>query len=331
MKWVIILFLICLTLFGASYISINQSIEVSEEGQFIDLSLLPKIPRNNSTTDLAFLGDAMFDRHIRVKANSTSYDTLLEQLSETLSTFDAVVLNLEGPVTDYPTKSTYNQNDPNHYVFTFDTKIIPTLLKNNISIVNLDNNHILNFGRAGLEETKQHLASTSISYFGDPYDRKPVYKEINKNDFAFISFNQFINPDKEETLELIREAKSHKDNPFIIIYTHWGNEYEIKPNAYQTDLAHSFIDNGADIVIGSHPHVVQQKEIYNGKYIYYSLGNFVFDQYFNDDVRCGAMVIVKISPKDKSYTTQEFFTHLETNGRTTMSSCLEEVPNMVKV
>lgn len=328
MKWLAIFLIAVIFLSGISQIPHIQNIEFVDRLALKNLLALPRIPIGNETIDIAFLGDAMFDRHIRAKANSTSYDNILKPVASTLNAFDFVVMNLEGPITTNPTKSTYNQNDPNHYVFTFDPEVIKTLTKSNVSIVNLDNNHILNFSSEGLRETKELLGKSEVKYFGDPSDRKPVYEKINDVDFAFISFNQFIRPDGDETIRQIKEAKENEREPFVVIYTHWGEEYKIEPNQYQINLARSFIDNGADIVIGSHPHVVQEKETYNGKQIYYSLGNFVFDQYFSDDVRCGAIVVVKVSPRDKSYTTQEFFTRLEPSGQTTLSDCLLEVPTM---
>jgi poly-gamma-glutamate synthesis protein (capsule biosynthesis protein) len=104
------------------------------------------------------------------------------------------------------------------------------------------------------------------------------------------------------------------------VYAHWGDEYEKKPNSGQREFAHRLVDAGADLVIGSHPHVVQTKELYNDKWIYYSLGNFVFDQYFNDSVRCGAVVTVSLNP-DLSYTTEEYFVELVRDGTTKRSDC----------
>lgn len=80
---------------------------------------------------------------------------------------------------------------------------------------------------------------------------------------------------------------------------HWGEEYSTKPNELQKKLAHSFIDAGADMVIGAHPHVVQTNEIYKGKHIYYSLGNYIFDQWFRPEVKKGLGVEVSFSKKGK--------------------------------
>jgi poly-gamma-glutamate synthesis protein (capsule biosynthesis protein) len=86
------------------------------------------------------------------------------------------------------------------------------------------------------------------------------------------------------------------------VYVHWGNEYELKHSEQQEALAHYVIDSGIDAVIGHHPHVVQDIEIYNGKPIFYSLGNFIFDQYFSGDVQTGLVVKVYIQKDTITYT-----------------------------
>lgn len=291
-----------------------------------DNSFIGKIFHTPEVVDIAFVGDMMFDRHIRELANGQEdgYDYLLEEMTDTLNSFDVVVANLEGPVTSYPTKATYNQSDPNHYVFTFSPEIVSTLKKNNIRAVNLGNNHIHNFGEGGIRQTTDFLEKDGIGYFGGPVEKDVLVGEIGDISIGFVSFNQFLNPDKEKTLEDIQSIEDNTN--FIVVYTHWGEEYEEAPNVYQRELAHSFIDAGADVVIGSHPHVVQQKEEYMGKMIYYSLGNFVFDQYFNEEVRCGGLVVLKIVKDKEDYSIQEFFTYLNSTGQTTLSSCKDSIP-----
>jgi poly-gamma-glutamate synthesis protein (capsule biosynthesis protein) len=76
---------------------------------------------------------------------------------------------------------------------------------------------------------------------------------------------------------------------------HWGAEYGLKSNKRQQDFAHALIDSGADLIVGSHPHVVQEIEPYNGKYIFYSLGNFIFDQYFSKNTQQGLALLLELS------------------------------------
>lgn len=283
------------------------------------------------TIRLAFVGDMMFDRYIREVGSEFGYGYILENVEKYLNKLDLVVGNLEGAVTAFPSESIGTVNgDAGHYLFTFSPNILPVLENAGFQAVNIGNNHINNFGSIGVEETRTFLKSAGIHFFGDPYkaEFRSAALLVDTINVGLVSYNQFINPDSIQT---ISEIKSFTDSnaDLIVVYTHWGDEYELHPNQNQINLAHSFIDAGADIVIGSHPHVIQDKELYNGKYIYYSLGNFVFDQYFNDDVRCGAIVEVLIDRDNKDvYRTKETFISLETNGQTKLSDCKTKVPNL---
>ena len=114
---------------------------------------------------------------------------------------------------------------------------------------------------------------------------------------------------------------------YTVVYTHWGDEYELIPNGGQIDLAHQFVDSGADIVIGTHPHVIQSKEVYKGAYIYYSLGNFIFDQYFNEDVRCGAVITFNLD-EEGIISVEEEFIYLDPVKISSFSNCRAQVDSL---
>ena len=124
-----------------------------------------------------------------------------------------------------------------------------------------------------------------IHYFGDPLNLKKIFviENINGRKIAFVNYNSFADPKFDEITSIIQKLKSTVD--YLVVYTHWGREYELAENERQEKIAYQFIDTGADLIIGSHPHVVQPVEIYKNKVIFYSLGNFVFDQYFSEDVK----------------------------------------------
>lgn len=271
---------------------------------------------------LIFVGDMMFDRYIRQKAEENGYEAILKGFKETFQNADFVVGNLEGPITSYNSISKYTRfGDNGHFSFTFDPYVAKILKEFNIHVLDLGNNHIQNFGMEGIEETRKYLNEENLSYFGDPHGAKSILYTVQDTTFAFISFNQFGQDSVEQTVHDINKT----DADFVIVFAHWGNEYETIPNQFQVDAAHAFIDNGADLVIGAHPHVIQSKEYYKGKYIYYSLGNFVFDQYFQDDVLCGLVLHVE-AKKDKELILRETFSKLEKNGTTVPSTCMSEVP-----
>jgi poly-gamma-glutamate capsule biosynthesis protein CapA/YwtB (metallophosphatase superfamily) len=277
------------------------------------------IPEISKTITITFVGDMMFDRHIRNWAMKNSYENIFKNVKEKLQASDLVIGNLEGPITNF--ESIYKDgNILNNYTFTFDPQVASILKEANIGIVSLDNNHIFNFGREGLKQTVENLDKVGINYFGNPDDRSILYKEISGIKLAFLSYNQFVETDIEKLLADIKIADQNSDQ--VIVFSHWGNEYEYTPTEYDISLAHSFVDSGADLVIGAHPHVIQTKEIYQGKYIYYSLGNFVFDQYFNNEVKCGLVLSFDLS-QDGVVSIKEEFISLSINNIVQFSPCFK--------
>lgn len=275
---------------------------------------------------LLFGGDMMFDRHIREKAQIRgNYDFIFENLTQKFSEADVIIANLEGPVTGFTSRSIGSEiGSTNNYFFTFDPTVVSETLAQWPFIVNLGNNHISNFGQEGLTQTYQYLANSQIPAFGYtlPNQERTTYliKEINGITFGLVNYNQFVTGGKERVLSDIAEVR--KQVEILVVYTHWGNEY-VQENQVIKDLAHHFVDAGADLIIGSHPHVVQGIEDYQGKRIYYSLGNFVFDQYFEHAVQNGLLVESKICRSDdvKSFD-WEFIDHpiqLKTDGATILT------------
>lgn len=245
---------------------------------------------------ILFVGDMMFDRYIRQEQNKNGNEFVFDKVKNLLSGEDLVVGNLEGPITDNISKSVGTEfGSRENYIFTFNPEIAKTLFQENIKSVNIGNNHIFNFKEGGVEQTKKYLDGASIKYFGNVgHDERNIGMEINEINVGFVNYNQFSQIDVAQTLKSIEEMK--KRSNLVIVYAHWGMEYEKNALEKTKELARQFVDAGADLVIGSHPHVVQEKEEYKGKMIYYSLGNFIFDQYFNPDATQGLAVEVKINP-----------------------------------
>jgi len=270
-------------------------------------------------TQILFTGDLMFDRGIRQYASKNgSNEFIFQKVRSLLENQDLVVSNLEGPITGNDSISLGTvPASANNYTFTFDPSVAKTLYQENIKLVSLGNNHILNFYTAGLLATKKYLNDAGIEYFGAPDGPKSIIKTIDGFKIAFVNYNEFSGSaalDQSQTISEIQKLKSESD--LIIVYCHWDVEYKTEPTEATKELAHQFINAGADLIIGSHPHVVQSTETYNSKKIYYSLGNFVFDQYFSPDVRNGLGVILKIDPKTKNMQFEEVNLYLQSGGQT---------------
>jgi AmmeMemoRadiSam system protein B len=281
---------------------------------------------NSKKLSLLFGGDLMFDRNIRKNAQQNGYDFLLQNLTSTFEQFDEVVANLEGPVTENSSKSLGSQTGSSaNFTFTFDSKITDTLKKNNFKVLNLGNNHILNFGKDGFNQTVDNLEKAGLKYFGDAgdaSDQRSGYsrfyvQEIKGLKIGFVNYNQFVVDGLPHALVDLKAARKQAD--IVIVFPHWGLEYQTTANNVIQQQAHLFIDNGADIVIGSHPHVTQQNEVYKGKTIYYSLGNFVFDQYFQPETQHGLMVGIEIDTNTKEPVFTEIPIELKRNGQTVLS------------
>jgi len=269
---------------------------------------------------ILFVGDLMFDRGIRYYAQKNGgNEFIFDKISPFLSANDLVVANLEGPITDEKSISANaGLASIDSYFFTFDPSLAETLFQENIRLVDLGNNHILNFGQPGLDSTEKYLSGANIDYFGEPGGEKSAVEDIGGIKIAFVSYNEFsgndIGDEQKATIAEIKKIRSESD--ILVVFSHWGVEYSLAPTDGQKELAHQFIDAGADLVVGAHPHVIEPVEIYNGKIIYYSLGNFIFDQYFNKDARTGLGVTVKIDRTTKQLDFSEEKFYLGDNGQT---------------
>lgn len=267
-----------------------------------------------------FVGDLFFDRYIRQVMDARGGEYVFSCIGDLLGSADLVVGNLEGPITDKPSISAGSEiGSPENFHFTFPPMTAALLAAHNIRMVNLGNNHIMSLGRDGLLQTKERLTAAGVGFFGDPdagEENRVARIEINGIPTSFVNWSDWTSDKTDHTVAQVK--KEVKAGRTTLVYAHWGEEYE-EPLARMKDLARSFIDAGAIAVFGSHPHIVQEHEVYKGKDIYYSLGNFIFDQYWDSSVRCGAVLSVTIAPhKEMSFRLIET---LFENGRVRIGVC----------
>jgi poly-gamma-glutamate synthesis protein (capsule biosynthesis protein) len=241
------------------------------------------------------VGDIMLDRKVELQMNKNGFAYPFEKISEFLKTSDGVFGNLEGPISKNPEKHSLTAME-----FAFNAKVIEPLASANFKVLSLANNHTLNMDNAGLEETKNLLTAANIDWVGEPWGCSR--KLSIKDEFVFAAFNKtFSGCSDSEIIEIIQSVKSSAPDKFLVVNMHWGAEYKLKSNSLQQDLAHKIIDAGADLIVGTHSHVVQEIENYNGKLIFYSLGNFIFDQYFSEETQKGLIVELKVYPPTKDF------------------------------
>ena len=276
------------------------------------LAHTPPVAEEAEATVL-FVGDMMFDRYIRQVTERQGGDFLFSCIEPLLQEADLVVGNLEGPITVEQSVSVGSViGSPNNFRFTFPLGTANLLLQHHIQIVNIGNNHIDNFGREGIASTRDALTKAGVSYFGDIAGENMVYQtEVQGVGLSFINYNQFGGASAEKVAERI--TSEHLLGRKVIVYTHWGEEY-IEVTGLVRGLAKLFAEHGADIIIGSHPHVIQSNEKIGNTLVYYSLGNFIFDQYWEARVTKGLTLLVHIS-KDQ-ITVDERPVTLMPDGRT---------------
>lgn len=227
---------------------------------------------------LTFTGDALLGSEDRLRANENSFDSVvaaqgyaypLANFCELFSQDDYTTVNLESVLKDDST----DKLDGRLYNFRGPTGFVNILLAASVEHANIANNHYIDYGVSGRRSTRDTLQRAGIAYSGYTYTHI-FEKDGVKIGFAGIRESMWHQNRATMTNEIKALKKAGCD--YIVYACHWGTEYAENHNDIQKLMATYAIDAGADCVIGTHPHVVQGVEVYNGKPIFYSLGNFVF-------------------------------------------------------
>ncbi|MEI7497972.1 MAG: AmmeMemoRadiSam system protein B [Candidatus Falkowbacteria bacterium] len=235
-----------------------------------------------------FFGDAMLDRNVGTKISRIGMSKLLAPIAGEEKRFlmgaDVVSFNLEGAVTNkgahYPPSNT---ND-----FAFSPANVIEFKKIGFNYVTIANNHLSDQGQKGIEETKNNLTSIGLPFSGcadrQVGDCSVISQSYGTTKVGLIGLSMVYGDfDPDQAKKIVQTTKSAND--LVVVNIHWGSEYTHQFSKKQQNIAHALIDAGADVIIGHHPHVVQGIEMYKNKPIFYSLGNFIFDQYFSVDTQ----------------------------------------------
>lgn len=255
-------------------------------GVFAKKNATELAPVSKNNFKFLFFGDLMLDRHVGEKIKSKGLPFLFSELDKAgvFKGCDFVSANLEGAVTD----NGAHYKPDNAYDFAFKPDLINELKKYNFSYFSNANNHLADQGRNGIMETEKNLAKMGFIFSGCQDSETGACSAtttvINGKKIGLISFSQvYRSLNREKILDIVRNIASTSD--ITIVNIHWGIEYEHNFSKTQQELGRGLVDAGADMVIGHHPHVVQGVEIYKNKPIFFSLGNFIFDQYFSADTQ----------------------------------------------
>lgn len=256
-------------------------------------------------TTLFFAGDVLINDRIAGHYNADGVSGLvsLELLEEMLDA-DITMINHEF---QFSTQGTPMEDK--QYTFEYDPKYVTILQDMGVDVVTLANNHALDFGRIALTDTINTLENAGITYVGagETVERAQSVQIIEKNGlkFGFIGVTRvypagdwnvevsqpgmFSAYDDTRLIQVIEEAKEECD--FLTVYIHWGIERQNYPEDYQVKIATRCAEAGADLLIGSHPHVLQGLDIIGEMPVFYSLGNYVFSD--STSQTAGVKVIVQ--------------------------------------
>ncbi len=263
-----------------------------------------------NTVNIKAIGDVMLGRGVGGRLNGDYIYPFLK-VRDILQSADITFANLESSISTRGEKLIEKG-----YWLRAHPKAVEGIKYAGLDIVNIANNHILDFTEIAMMDTIEILDSNNIKHIGAGANlseaRTPIVFEVNKIKIGFLGYSDFYQygfgkprgkgyryfEAKEDIsgvaplkFELIEEdiKKLREEVDLIVISLHWGIEESHHVPEDQRELAHSIMDAGADMILGHHPHQLQGIEIYNGKAIVYSMGNFIFDQ--NDKENNETMIV----------------------------------------
>jgi len=258
------------------------------------------------TARIALLGDFLPASSAAPFLKSKGAAYLFDGVRPILGKSDAVFLNLETPLSAGGTPRAEKK-----YTFRASPRVATAMFTEGVRVVSLANNHILDYGYQALDDTMQALRAAGIFYAGAGMDVNeaavPALVSTPAGDVAFLAFSNSLPKDfwagkhrpgtlfgsPEAVKRSVTAASSKGNKGSVIVSFHWGKELMTEPREYQTALAHLAIDSGAALVVGHHPHVAQPIEIYRGRPVLYSLGNFSFGSY-SKSVRVGLLAVANM-------------------------------------
>ena len=244
-----------------------------------------------SQTSIIFTGDILLDRGVRKVIERHGTDYLFERrVDSVLQSADVVIGNLECPATAIKAPM------QKLFIFRGEPSWLTALRKHGVTHLNLANNHSIDQGRNGLMDTRENIIKAGMTPTGAGKDMTEAAEPILLTDkprkvwliaslqmalenYAYLPDRPSVNQESAAAISnRIRHIKQKDPQAVVIISLHWGAEHTLQPVPYQRLDAHRLIAAGADALICHHTHTLQSIENYRGKPIYYSIGNFIFDQ-----------------------------------------------------
>ena len=279
----------------------------------------PAYSSGNDTLTIAFTGDILLDRGVRRQIERHGIESIFDEKADSVfRCSDIVVGNLECPTTTLHTPMM------KQFVFRAEPEWLETLRAHGFTHLNMANNHTVDQGRRGMVDTWHNVEQYGMTPVGvgntmteaaqpvllAEYPRKVwliASLQLSLEHFPYLPEEPSVNQESiDSMLVRIRSLRKEDSTSVILVSLHWGKEHTMEPVPLQCKTARQLIDAGADALICHHTHTLQTIEQYHGKYIYYSLGNFIFDQY-RDINRRTCVPQLKIT-RDSILVTNHFIT-----------------------
>ena len=265
------------------------------------------------TITITFTGDIMLDRGVRKRIETVGMDGLFSSSIDSLfRSSDYVIGNLECPATKIKAPA-YKK-----FVFRAEPEWLESLRKHGFTHLNLANNHSIDQGRRGLQDTHENILKAGMTPIGAGKNMeaaarpvlidstiRPVYliasNRLIPENFAYLPNEFSISQEPFDSL-LTRVARLRATEPsaVIVVSLHWGWEHQLQPTTMQRVQARRLADAGANALVCHHTHTLQTMEQYHGCHIFYSIGNFIFDQYKPINAKA-AIVQLVITADDVQY------------------------------
>lgn len=250
---------------------------------------IEKVAGVQTKDNLIITGDVLLARNVeRLMAMHGASYPFREMRIDTVDSF--VLGNFEAAI---PKKHVPTPNF--HFAFSVATSSLSALHDFGFTHVSLANNHSYDFEKEGYENSKKVLMEEGIVPFGNQYataTSSVTFIQMGSTSVALIALHATVHEPTDEELKAVFSAASEADKQ--IVYIHWGTEYKPVHNTTQEQIAERLVAHGADLVVGHHPHVVQDVQVIDGVTVFYSLGNFLFDQYFDDAVQEGLVLSLSV-------------------------------------
>ena len=261
------------------------------------------------TLTITFTGDLLLDRGVRERIAHRGIDNLFSPFVDSVfHSSDLVVANLECPATKIV------QPNFKRYIFRAEPEWLSALQAHGITHLNLANNHSIDQGRAGLTDTKQNIEAAGMVPVGAGSNMQEASQPVllassprnvwlltslrlPLENFSYLPDRPCVSQESSDSLlAKVQRLKTADPHCVVLVSLHWGGEHTLQPVPQQRHEARALIDAGADALICHHTHTLQTVEHYQGRPIYYSIGNFIFDQKRPLNSRA-CMVKVTITPQ----------------------------------